>query len=320
MNKIKLLFLIIVLIFTNCKNLNRCHPNNQLNFNADSAYSYIEKQVSFGPRVPNTNAHDSCAIYLSKKLESFGAKVYIQKVDVRKYDSTIMHIQNIIGEFYPEKKRRIILYSHWDSRFYADGEVDSLKRNHPIPGANDGGSGVAVLLEIARQLHKIEPKVGVDIIFFDAEDQGEPLSSNVFNEKSWSIGAQYWAKHPHKKNYKAFFGLNLDLAGAKGAMFCREDNSRYFDNFSVKRIWKLAQDMGYDNYFFNDLTRPVINDHVFINKIAGIKSVLIVDNRPGHYIPYFKEWHTSKDNINIIDKKTLDVVGNVVIQYIYCLE
>jgi len=320
MNKFKLFFVIIALLIQNCRNISPCKPTEGLDFDSDSAYSYIAEQLSFGPRVPNTPAHDSCAIYLKNKLKSYKANVYFQKADVKKYDSTTMHIVNIIGEFYPEKQRRIVLYSHWDSRFYADGELDSANRNHPIPGANDGASGISILLEIARQITKKEPNVGVDIIFFDAEDQGQPLSENNFDEKSWSLGAQYWAMHPHKKNYQAFLGINIDLVGANHAMFCREDNSRYFDNFTVKRLWEFAKKLGYADYFYDNLTRPIINDHVFINEIAGIKSILIVDNRPGHFIPYFKEWHTSKDNLNVIDKNTLNAVGNVLMQYIYCLE
>lgn len=316
----KILLLLAFFLAVSCRNIDDCNPTEGLDFNADSAYEYIRKQVSFGPRVPNTMAHDSCALFLENKLKKFGGKVYIQKADVRRYDSTILHITNIIAEFYPEKKRRVMLFTHWDSRFYADGEPDSVDRNHAIPGANDGASGVAILLEIARQITKKEPEVGVDIMLFDAEDQGPPITNKIFDEKTWCLGSQYWTKHPHRQDYKAFQGIEIDLAGAANAKFCREDNSRYFDNFTVKRLWKFAAELGYSDYFCDNLASAIINDHVFVNQNAHISSILIVDNgRPGR-IPFFKEWHTSRDDMSVIDKKTLKVVGNVVMQYVYCLK
>lgn len=316
----KILLILTIFSIVSCRNINDCKSTTGLNFNADSAYKYIKKQLSYGPRVPNTSAHDSCALFLEKKLKKFGGKVYVQKANVQKYDNTILHIENIIAEFYPKKKRRVMLFTHWDSRFYADGEADSINKNHPIPGANDGASGVAILLEIARQITKKEPNVGVDIMLFDAEDQGPPLSHKIFDEKTWCLGSQYWTKHPHRPNYKAIEGIEIDLAGAKNAKFCREDNSRYFDNFTVKRLWKFAEKIGYSDYFCDKLTGAIVNDHVFVNQNAHINSILIVDNgRPGH-IPFFKEWHTAKDDLSVIDKKTLEVVGKVVMQYVYCLK
>ena len=299
--------------------MQKCRKTNE-SFNADSAFFYIQKQVDFGPRVPNTPSHDSCAIYLISKLEQFGAKVIVQNATVKRYDGKEMRISNIIGKFYPQKKRRILLFAHWDTRFYADGEPDSLQRRIPIAGANDGASGVAVLLEIAREISSKEPNIGVDIIFFDAEDQGEPVDLGIYDEKAWSLGVQYWAKAINNTHNKPFLGICLDMVGAKNAVFAQEDNSRYFNNFEVKRLWALAKSMGYDTLFVNVFSRGLLDDHVFVSQNAGIRSILIADNRPYTKNPFFPFWHTHKDTVKNIDKKTLYATGIVLINYIYCMK
>ena len=143
-------------------------------FDTDSAYAYIERQVQFGFRVPNTPAHLATADYLSSELARHGAVVEVQQGTVTAYDGTELSIRNIIGSFSPEKKNRILLFAHWDSRPYADNDPDKSKHRQPIAGADDGASGVGVLLEIARQIGKRQPDTGVDIAFIDAEDYGDP--------------------------------------------------------------------------------------------------------------------------------------------------
>ena len=170
-------------------------------FDADSAYRYVKEQVDFGPRVPNTAAHKACGEYLAKKLEQFGATVYNQQVDLTAYDGTLLKARNIIGSYKPETKKRIVLLSHWDSRPWADADSDEKNRHTPILGANDGASGVGVLLEIARQLHKQQPELGIDIVLVDAEDYG-PHQSYTGNHKEeyWALGSQYWARIPMCKD------------------------------------------------------------------------------------------------------------------------
>ena len=143
-------------------------------FNADSAYRYVKEQVDFGPRVPNTAAHRACGDYLIGKLKQFGATVHVQEADLVAYDNTILKARNIIGSFNPDNRRRVLLCAHWDSRPYADSERSKKKQREPILGANDGASGVGVLLEMARLMQQQAPAIGVDIIFFDAEDYGIP--------------------------------------------------------------------------------------------------------------------------------------------------
>jgi Zn-dependent M28 family amino/carboxypeptidase len=312
--------IIFTSIIISCRNTADCKPKTKSGFNADSAYNFIKRQVSFGSRVPNTSAHDSCAIYLEKKLKSYGADVIVQRAKVKKFDGEELEIENIIGQIEPQKRRRIMLYAHWDSRYYADMEKNPAQRLIPISGANDGASGVGVLLEIARNLQKKSPKIGVDIIFFDAEDQGEPIEKKIFNERSWSLGTQYWCKHPHKKNYKAFLGICLDMVGDSSATFLQEDNSRFYNNFTVKRLWKLAKTLGYEKYFPQKFSGQLYDDNLFVSQDYGIRSILIIDNKAHKKIPFFKYWHTHSDTIDKIDTGTLKAVGDVVLQYVYCLK
>ncbi len=319
--KIKLnIFLILIIFFT----INSCDiPLNGKQdvvtpvFNEDSSFNYIAKQVDFGPRVPNTKAHDDCAVFLEKKLQGFGAEVIVQSGVVTKYNGTKLEIKNIIAQFYPEKKDRILLFSHWDSRFIADQCTDTSMTQKPIAGANDGGSGVGVLLEIARNIGISQPNVGVDIIFFDAEDQGEPVALNIMNEKSWCLGTQYWCDNLHEKNYSAKYGISLDMVGGKNAKFSREDHSRHFAGYLERNIWELADSLGYANYFINEPQKGVLHDHVFVSQNAGIRSILIVEYHKGNTKGFGDFWHTHNDNINIIDKKTLKAVGQTVLATIY---
>ena len=180
-------------------------------FNADSAYQYIQVQADFGPRVPNTQAHKECGEYLAGQLEKFGAKVYNQYADLIAYDGTILKSRNIIGAYKPESKKRILLCAHWDSRPYADNDPDPKNHHTPILGVNDGASGVGVLLEIARQIQKEQPALGIDIVFFDSEDYGIPeFYDGRYKQDTWCLGSQYWARTPHVQNYNARYGILLD--------------------------------------------------------------------------------------------------------------
>ena len=200
-------------------------------FNADSAYAYIAQQVAFGPRVPNTPEHVACGDWLSRELTRHGADVIEQPGLVRAYDGNILRIRNIIGQFRPENRERILLFAHWDTRPFAD--KDTLRMREPIDGANDGGSGVGVLLEIARLLGA-DPTldVGVDIVFFDAEDYGTPEwgEKNQNSALTWCLGSQYWANQPHRIVHTSALRLKLrrkryhtlpDGAVAKHAPQCR---------------------------------------------------------------------------------------------------
>lgn len=286
-------------------------------FNADSAYSFIQAQVDFGPRVPNTEAHAACAEFLSQKLKDYGAEVIVQEATVTAFDGTPLQMKNIIGQFKPENKRRILLYAHWDTRPFAD--KDSTRINEPIDGANDGGSGVGVLLEVARQLNIQQPDHGIDIIFFDTEDYGAPeWQEDDGNYLDWCLGSQYWANNKHVRNYRAKYGILLDMVGAKNAVFNKEGTSMALAPNVVRKVWNTGQKLGYGEYFKNDVTPQTIDDNLFVSQIGGIPSANIV-----HYhtqvlpMGYGAFHHTHKDNMSIIDTATLKAVGQTVLEVIY---
>ncbi|MCS6832912.1 MAG: M28 family peptidase [Flammeovirgaceae bacterium] len=299
---------------------------NAPSFNADSAYYYIEKQLSFGPRVPNTKSHQKCGDYLISTLQSFreGTKpmeVFVQAFEAEAYDKTVLKARNIIASFYPQKRKRILLAAHWDTRPFSDQDEE---KHHfsPIMGANDGASGVAVLLEIARVMSSSPDslQVGVDIILFDVEDYGAPEFEEVTNPSSstsFCLGSQHWAREPHKERYHAYFGILLDMVGAKNARFTWEGYSREIAPSVLKKVWDMAHLLGYGEFFLYQKTAHITDDHVFVNKYTNIPMIDIIhyDTLGGH--PFFEHWHTQKDNIDIIDKNTLKAVGQTLLHVLY---
>ena len=275
---------IIVFLFFSCKNNEVKITSKAIQkievttpkFNKDSAYLYIQDQVNFGPRVPNSKAHTDCASYLVNTLTRFGADVTTQSDVVQRFDGYSMNMINIIATFNKNAYKRILLCAHWDSRFIADN--DSIDNDMPILGANDGGSGVGVLLEIARQI-QIQPlSIGVDIVFFDVEDQGEPNGTMNPKPHSWCLGSQYWSKNPHVTNYFADYGILLDMVGGKNARFTKEGVSRQFASRIVDKVWGLAASNGYANYFVSEKTPPIIDDHLYINKLIHIPTINIIEH------------------------------------------
>lgn len=317
------IFILFVFIFSGCKQTSQSSNQKVAEqikvpvFVADSAYQFIQSQVDFGPRVPNTEAHLQCAAYLSAKLKSFGAEVTEQKAELKAFNGTVLNAVNVIGSFQPEKQKRILLFAHWDSRPWSDHDPDPANHNTPVLGANDGASGVGVLLEIARQLGQTAPEVGVDIIFFDAEDYGAPETFSGNSEDSWCLGSQYWARNPHKSGYKADYGILLDMVGAPGATFYKEQISMHYAAHIVKKVWDKAQSLGFGQYFINEELGAITDDHLYINRIAGIPSIDIIQYDKysskgfGHY------WHTIKDTMENIDKGTLHAVGTTVMHVVY---
>lgn len=287
-------------------------------FSGDSAYAYVAKQVAFGPRVPNTEGHRACADWLAATLEGHGADVTVQTGQVTAFDGTVLDIRNIFGAFRPEMRRRVLLYAHWDTRPFAD--KDTVRTDQPIDGANDGGSGVGVLLELARLLGDSLPDVGVDIAFFDAEDYGEPewLPNRDTDYTDWCLGSQYWARKPHILGYRAKYGILLDMVGARGAVFHREGTSMALAPGIVDKVWSTARKMGHGNLFQNRVTPQTIDDNLFVSQLAGIPSANIV-----HYhldtrmMGYFPQHHTHGDNLDAIDPAVLEVVGQVITQVVY---
>ncbi|MBS2100813.1 M28 family peptidase [Carboxylicivirga linearis] len=287
-------------------------------FNADSAYAYVDRQVAFGPRVPNTPEHKACAEYLASEMKRFGADVIVQEAEVKAFDNTVLEAKNIIAQFNPEMNNRLLLFAHWDSRPFADHDKDVSKRDLPIDGANDGASGVGVLMEIARQIGKKGHHLGIDIIFFDAEDYGQPDHRDLAHkEDTWCLGSQYWGKFPHKEDYYARYGILLDMVGAKDAFFYQEGFSLQYAPDLVKQIWNTAADLGYGNHFVFDKGGYITDDHIYVNKYRRIPCVDIIQFNPSSNSSFGDYWHTHNDDMSNVDKNTLKAVGQTVLEVIY---
>ena len=277
---------------------------------ADSAYDFVAKQVAFGPRIPNTKAHAECAAWMAAEFTRFGAQVTVQQADVRAFDGTTFAIKNIIAAYNPSQVRRIRVTAHWDSRPYADKDAKNPKGK--LDGANDGGSGVAVILELARQFSLKAPSIGVDLILWDAEDYG-----NYSDNESWCLGSQYWAKNPHQPGYRALYGINLDMVGAKDARFTKDAYSMQYASLETDKLWNIAHNLGYGAYFpLQNKGFASIDDHYFIIQIAGIPMVEVIDRNVGTG-EFFPHWHTTEDKLDKIDKATLQAVGQTVLEVIY---
>lgn len=286
-------------------------------FDADSAWVFVENQVKFGPRVPNSEAHVACGNYLTSELKRFGAQVYEQEATLTAYNGTQLKAKNIIGSYNPENSKRVLLFAHWDSRPYADHDKDPANHKKPIDGADDGASGVGVLLEMARQFSIKSPAIGIDIIFFDAEDYGTPEFVKEYKENTWCLGAQFWAKNPHVKGYKADFGILLDMVGAKNASFFKEATSMRYAPQIVEEVWSTARDLGYGKFFINAEGGAITDDHQYVILGRNIPCIDIIYTDPESDNGFGPHWHTQNDTMDNIDRETLKAVGQTVLQVIY---
>lgn len=286
-------------------------------FDADSAYKYVENQVNFGPRVPNTSSHKACGNYLADELRRFGAKVYEQEALLTAYDNTGLEARNIIGSFNPENKKRVLLFAHWDTRPYADHDPNPANHKTAIDGADDGGSGVGALLEIARQVGQKDPGIGIDIIFFDAEDYGTPEFVKEYKQDTWCLGTQFWTKNPHVPGYHADFGILLDMVGAKNATFFKEQLSTMYAARYVELVWNTARNLGYGKYFINAAGGAITDDHQYVISGMNIPCIDIINYDPETEKGFAPYWHTIDDSMKNIDRETLKAVGQTVLEVIY---
>lgn len=292
-------------------------------FDRDTAYQYVAQQLAFGPRVVNSEGHQQMREWLVEKMRSFGATVIEQHFEAKAYTGETLNGTNIIAQYNPGVSNRILLSAHWDTRPFADSPINTERRDEPILGADDGGSGVAVLMEVARQLGENPIELGVDIVLFDAEDYGESKEeyANEAEQQasifSYGLGSQHWSRNKHtSSSYQ--YGILLDMVGARNAYFPKEEYSRYFAADVVDKVWKLAQSMGYGNYFVDAEGGGVTDDHFFVNTIANIPMIDIINLPPDSENKSFADhWHTHNDNLDVIDKRTLRAVGQVVLAILY---
>lgn len=279
-------------------------------FNADSAYYFVKTQVDFGPRVTNSEAHKKCGDWMVSELKKYAGNVIEQKTVITNFDGKKLNVRNIIAEVNPTVQKRIMLCAHWDSRPYAD--QDNKDSDKPILGANDGASGVGVLMQVAKTLKSLPPSVGVDIILFDAEDLGKPE-----HENSYCLGSQYWSANLHKPNYKADFGILLDMVGAPEAKFAWEQVSVDYAQPVLQNVWQTAHNLGYSNYFMFYPKGGITDDHYYVNTIAKIPTIDIIHYDAVSRTGFPTHWHTHNDNMNVIDRNTLKAVGQTLLEVIY---
>lgn len=286
-------------------------------FCEDSAYSYVVAQCSFGPRTVNSAAHDSCGNYIVRKLEGFGAEVMEQNADMKLYDGTPIRLRNIIASYNTEAAGRILVCAHWDSRPWADHDTDEANHRKPIDGANDGASGVGIILELARQVQLKAPNIGIDFICFDAEDCGTPrwADNGEEDESTWCLGSQHWSSFRHKDGYMVRYGILLDMVGGNKSVFYKEGFSMHFAPGIVDKIWAAARRSGYSNYFSNESGGYITDDHVPVNR-SGIPCVDIIasDAEDGGFC---NTWHTMDDNLDNISRQTLKAIGQTMMEVIY---
>ena len=285
-------------------------------FNADSAYAYVDQQVKFGPRVPGTESHRLCREYLTGKLKSFGADtIILQQATVEAFNGKSLPMTNILARFNTKSPRRILIAAHYDTRPWADEETDESKQSTPIDGANDGASGVGVILELARNLQMSLPEIGVDFLLTDVEDYGSH-DDDTPGESSWALGAQYWAANPvYTPTQRPAYGILLDMVGGRDARFYREYFSEQTAGWLNTKVWTAAATEGIGR-FKNEVRGGVTDDHIFITR-SGIPCIDIIEcanDRTGSFPPY---WHTTSDNMENIDRATLGDVGRTLMRVIY---
>ncbi len=296
-------------------------------FSADSAYAYVDSQVGFGARVPGTEAHSECRDWIVDRLTAWGVQVEEQQGQMTDYKGDMQPVRNIVAHISGTNgnKPAVLLCAHWDCRPWSDEEEDYDERFLPVTGANDGASGVGVLLEVVRQLQTLRGSETtfppVDVVFFDCEDMGTPAHyTGVEREDTWCLGSQMWARRyaetPKNKRVAYQYGVLLDMVGDPSATFPREYFSVQYAQPYVEKVWRTAAKLGYGRYFVNQNAYPITDDHYYVNTIAGVPCVDIIDYKPNAETGFPDWWHTQRDDMRNINKQTLKAVGETVMNVI----
>jgi len=325
----------LLLFMTSCGTTKKSQQNSQpvvnIEFNADSAYAFCAAQCAFGPRTMNSEAHERCLQWIQQKFQDYGCQVTLQQADLRGYDGTILKSTNIIARqpsaISRQPSSRILVCAHWDSRPWADNDPDSANWRKPVMAANDGASGVAVMLELARLLQQHDSaRVAVDFVCFDAEDWGVPQWSDEVDADSWALGAQHWAASYAASSSSAAtvsqpsydYAILLDMVGGQGAKFYHEYYSLQYARPVVEKVWQAASAAGYGSFFLSKDGGGVTDDHIPVNEKAHIPCIDIINHYPDcEQSSFGPTWHTVNDDMQHLDKNTLQAVGQTLVQLIY---
>jgi len=271
-------------------------------FNGRSAFTYVEKQMSFGPRVPNTPAHQQTGDWLLSELRARADTVIVQGFQGRTSKGQTLSLRNFFARFRPQATDRILFVAHWDSRPFADKSQNLGQQRLPVPGANDGASGVAVLLGVADALKAQPPTIGVDLLFVDGEDYGDFADST-----ETLLGSRYFAKH-QPPGYSTLFAVVFDMVGDRDLGILQEGHSVSNAPEVVRRVWQTAHGLGYGRIFVNRVGESLTDDHVPLQQ-AGIRAIDVID----FDFPYH---HTTEDTIDKVSAESLQIVGNVAVALI----
>lgn len=287
-------------------------------FSADSAYSYVERQVAFGPRVPGSDAHKACSQWLVEQLGQWADTVAVMGSPVKAWDGSMLPVRNIFARFNPESTTRLLLLAHYDTRPWADHDPDEDARMLPFDGANDGASGVGILLEIARNLAKERPETGVDILLTDVEDYGARNDTQLAGEEdTWCLGSQQFVQNlPYTPVNAPRMGILLDMVGGKNAKFPQEYFSARYAQKPTAKVWAMAKKLGLSSRFPTSQGGSINDDHLPMIR-AGIPTTDIIESANPATGSFNPTWHTHADNMDNIDKTTLGDVGRVVLNVIY---
>ena len=274
-------------------------------FSSERAWVFLGTQVSSGPRYAGHVGHARTLEWLEEQLRIRADTVVVQRFEHTSAAGERLRMANVYGRIRPELADRILLVAHWDTRRHAERSVDPADRGRPVPGANDGASGVAVVMELAELFRQQPPPIGVDILFTDGEDYG-PGPEDMF------LGSRHFAANL-PSGPKPRYAIVLDMVGDRDARFRPEENSLRFAEEATRRIWALANVMGQDSVFSEERVGAITDDHVELAK-AGIPGVLVIDYEHGPANAY---WHTVDDNMRHVSRETLGVVGEVIAEHVY---
>jgi len=278
-------------------------------FDGELAYSQILTYEAFGPKVPGTEAHVKAGDWIVSELKKASIQPIEQKTTAVTFDHKTIPVRNIIGQFNPSAKTRYLLSAHWDNRPFSDEDPDPKYKKTPVPGVNDGGSGVVILLGIAKSLKGLELPFGVDFLFLDAEDWGTPS-----NEESYCLGTQYWVKHPVPESYHAKFGINYDMVGRIGSTFPTEGYSASRAGIVMTKLHEAAAKLGLSELFSDGHVGYVTDDHLYLMQLGFPVFDLISMTPDGRFPP---EWHTHLDTSQFISRDILKAVGRTTLQVLW---